>query len=362
MFTTAELLDADATTAIKALGIDDPATAPLEEVGYPSGSPATAALYRVRGPRGSLFCKVLQHVRHWPGLRFMPPHVAEQFVEELPWRAELALWEPAVLATLPDGLRAPTLHALVEMADERAAVWMEDVVEDLAPWDLDRYRRAAHLLGRWNARSTDPALLARCAHTGANHALRVYAQNAVAYRGLLPLTDDGLWSHPWLAGQADLRAELRSLAEEIPSMLDRLDSYVMCSPHGDASPQNLLVPAGEPDSFVAIDISFCTPHALGFDLGQLLVGLTHAGLMPAARVPEVAAAILPAYVEGLQAEGIQDQDAAVRDAFATSVMLRSGFDGFLLELLDGADDAQRHAFDERVELSRALVELYRSTR
>ena len=362
MFTVAELLDDAAAEAVRRIGIDDPSGASLEVVGHPSGSPATAALYRVRGPQGSLFCKVLQHVRHWPGLQLMPPHIVDDFVEQLPWRAELALWEPRVLATLPDGLRAPTLHALVEMPDERAAVWMEDVVEEPSPWDLERYRRAAHLLGRWNARSTDPGLLARCAHTGPNHALRIYVENAVAFRGLGPLADDGLWSHPWLAAHADLRAELRSLAEEIPTMLDRLDSSVLCSPHGDASPQNLLVPADDRDSFVVIDLSFCTPHALGFDLGQLLVGLTHSGLMPAARVPEIAAAIVPAYVEGLHAEGIEDQDAAVRDAFATGVLLRSGFDGFLLELLDSADNGQRHAFDERVGLSRSLVELYRSTR
>ena len=360
VFTTPDLLDADATAAVKALGLDDPAAAELEAVGYPLGSPATAALYRVRGPRGSLFCKVLQHVRHWPSLRFMPPHIVPDFQEQLPWRAELVLWEPRVAATMPEGLRPPTLHALAELPDDRAAVWMEDVVEDSSPWDLDRYRRAAHLLGRWNARSTDPDLLAQCAHTAPNYALRMYAENAVAYRGLMPLADDGLWAHPWLAEHADLRTQLQALSAEIPSMLDRMDSYVLCSPHGDASPQNLLVPADDPDSFVVIDMSFCAPHALGFDLGQLLVGLTHAGQMPAARIPEIAAAIVPAYVEGLRAEGVHDQDAAARDAFVTGVMLRSGFDGFLLELLEESADDQRPAFDERIELSRALVELYRS--
>ena len=361
MHTLSELLATDdVARALEALGIDDPGGAVLEPVGYPFGSPATAALYRLRSNGQSLFVKVLQHVRHWPGLQFMPPHIVDDFVEQLPWRAELALWEPRVLVTLPDGLRAPTRHALVEMPDQRAAVWMEDVAEDPTPWDLDRYRRAAHLLGRWNARSTDPELLAQCAHTASNYALRMYAENAVAYRGLMPLADDGLWSHPWLVEHADLRAQLQSLAGEIPSMLDRMDSFVLCNPHGDASPQNLLVPPDDPHSFVVIDISFCAPHALGFDLGQLLVGLTHAGMMPAARIPEIAAAIVPAYVEGLHAEGIHDQDAAARDAFLTGVMLRSGFDGFLLELLEDSAADQRAAFDERVELARALVELYRN--
>ncbi len=215
----------------------------------------------------------------------MPPHIVHDFVEQLPWRVRaraLGTRGACHPARRPPG---PDPHALVEMPDERAAVWMEDVAEDPAPWDLDRYRHAAVLLGRWNARSTDPELLAQCAHTTPNYALRMYAENAVEYRGLMPLADDGLWSHPWLVEHADLRAQLQALAGEIPSMLDRMDSFVLCNPHGDASPQNLLVPPDDPHSFVVIDISFCAPHALGFDLGQLLVGLTHAGLMPAGASP-----------------------------------------------------------------------------
>jgi hypothetical protein len=40
--------------------------------------------------------------------------------------------------------------------------------------------------------------------------------------------------------------------------------------------------------------------------------------------------------------------------------MRSGFDGFLLDLLEEPTEANRHAFDERVEMTRVLVDLYRS--
>ena len=116
-------------------------------------------------------------------------------------------------------------------------------------------------------------------------------------RGLAPLADDGLWSHPWLVGHADLRAALVRLGQRIAGDLDRLDAMVQCLPHGDASPQNLLVPApGDPAELVVIDLSFRTPHPLGFDLSQLLVGLTQAGEVPAARLPEIAERILAAYL------------------------------------------------------------------
>jgi len=360
MFTPAELLATDdVSAALKDLGIDDPEGATLEPVGYPSGSPATAALYRLRGEGWSLFCKVLQHVRHWPGIAQMPPQIASDFLEQLPWRVELELWEPWLTPTLPEGLRAPELHVIVEMDDDRAAVWTEDVDEAPSGWTRDRYERAAYLLGRWNARTTAPEVLARST-LPRGYALRMYAENAVAFRGLMPLADDGLWAHPWLVDHADLRAELRELGDDIPVMLDRLDLATQCLPHGDASPQNLLVPAADPDTFVVIDLSFRSPHALGFDLGQLLVGLTHAGEVPASRMPAIAAGIVPAYLRGLEAEGLTGRDSEVRDAFATSVMLRSGFDGLLLELLDDPTEEHRQDFAERVEMTRVLVELYRS--
>ncbi len=77
----------------------------------------------------------------------------------------------------------------------------------------------------------------------------------------------------------------------------------MCLPHGDASPQNLLVPADAPDTFVVIDISFRAPHALGFDLGQLLVGLVHSSEVPAELMPAIADRIVPSYIAGLRRGG-----------------------------------------------------------
>jgi hypothetical protein len=61
----------------------------------------------------------------------------------------------------------------------------------------------------------------------------------------------------------------------------------LCRPHGDACPQNLLVPVNEPNTFVVIDISQQAPTALGCDLAQLAVGLVHAGVRPAADLPDI---------------------------------------------------------------------------
>ena len=358
--TAAQLGTTETTSAAALLGdLAPPGPATLEVLPCSLGSPATGGLYRLQGDGWSWFCKVLQHVRHWPGLAFMPPDMAADFAATFPWRSELELWDDAYASRLPEGLRTPVLHGLVDLGDDRVAVWMEDV--RLAPpaCELDLFERAAHLLGRWNARCADPTLVATNDFEP-GFALRLYALQAVPFRGLVPLEDDGLWSHPWLAGHGTLREDLRRLGPEIPAMLDRLDGYVQTIPHGDASPQNLLTPVGEPDTFVVIDVSFRTPHALGFDLGQLLVGLTHAGQVPATMLPAIADTILPAYLAGLVADGVTGQDEAVRDCFATSVMLRSGFDGFLYDLIGSENPADRRAFDERVALARFLVDHYRA--
>lgn len=344
----------------EALGVDvEPVATRVDVVDYQAGSPATGALLRVSGldtadRPWSLFCKVLQHVRHWPPLAAMPPQLAAQFAAEFPWRSELLLWDEPMHSRLPDGLRAPVLHRLVDLGDDRVAVWMEDIHADGLPWDTARYAAAARALARWNARCADPGLVSACPWPP-GFALRMYAEKAVLASGLGPLRDDALWAHPWLAPHADLRRRLLELAPQIPVLLDELDTCPQCLPHGDASPQNLLVPVEEPDVFVAIDISFTTPHAVGFDLGQLLVGLVHAGEMAAARLPRLTPVVLGSYLSGLHEEGLDVDEGQVARAFAVSVVLRSAFDSWRLDLLDSDDAADRHTFDERVALSRFLV-------
>ena len=347
----------------------DPATTVVEAWPVSIGSPATAGVHRAHGLDAdgapwSLFCKSLHHVRHWPGLAQLPPLAAADFADTFPWRAELELWDPRIQAALPLGLRSPVLHRLVELPDDRLAIWQEDVLQREHVWDDASFARAARLLGRWNARSTHPDVLA-VNDRPPGYALRMYAETAVPGRGLVMLGDDEIWGHPWLAPHRDLADRLLELGSHIPEMLARLDSFTQAVPHGDASPQNLLVPAeGDPAELVAIDVSFRSPHALGFDLGQLMVGLIHADVLPASRLPRIAATIVPAYVAGLAEEGVVEDERTIRDAFATSALLRSGFDGFLYGELASADASSPPSatFTQRLEMSRFLLEQYDAAR
>lgn len=257
------------------------------------------------------------------------------------------------------GLRSPRMFRLIEQPGDRIAIWLEDIDHrtdhDGDGWDLDRFGRAGRLLGEWNARSTSPALF-EVSGLANGFGLRMYAERAVGFRGLMPLESDEIWSHPWLAGHQDLRDRLRELGRRIPAMLDRLDELTQCLPHGDASPQNLLVPLTDDEAeFVAIDLSFRSPHALGFDLGQLLVGLVHAGLMDADRMPAVAERIVAEYVGGVADAGVVEvPEDELREGFALSVMLRSGFDAIDYSQLGESADSP-HEFKQRIGLSRFLA-------
>jgi len=296
---------------------------------YHFGSPATGGLARVRGRRPdgagwSAFVKVLQHVRHWPLLTLLPAGTADHFRRTFPWQEELGLWRPAFRDRLPPGMRVPELLRVVDLGDDRLAVWMEDVVPADVDWDVPRYARAARLLGELGARRCDPEVVDAC-DLPPDFALAVWAEHGLVGQGLRPLDDDDLWALPALAGHADVRERLRVAAGRVPAVLARFAGLRHGMPHGDASPQNLLVPAADPQSFVAIDISFQTPAPLGFDLSQLVVGLAHAGVVPADRLRAVEEAVLGPFADGVRAAGVEIDDAEVAATYAGTLLVRSGF-------------------------------------
>jgi hypothetical protein len=333
-------------------------------VAYEPGSPATGALLRVTGATAdgqpwSLFLKVLQHPRHWPRLGELPAEIRQPFLEMFPWRGELAAWEPGFADRLPAGLRLPRLYRLEELGDDRVAVWMENVRTLDDSWEPPRFARAARALGGLAARRSDPALLA-ASGLPPGTGLRYYSRSRVELVGLPMLERDEVWAHPLVAGAVDdrLRADLRALGARVPELLDRLDSLPQALPHGDASPQNLLVPADDPDSFVAIDVSFQNPQAVGFDLGQLLVGLTHAGQLPAAALPEVHAVLVPAFTDGLRAEGGQASAEEVAWGYVASLAVRAGFTSLPFErMAEPPTPAQAASFRERAVLTRVIADL-----
>lgn len=231
-------------------------------------APATAAVYRVVDGERRYVVKILRSPRHWPMFAEFPEELRERLLADFPWRDEADFLVSDFV--LPPGMRRPEVFRVDELGG-RIGLWLEDVVCADVRWDLDRFVRAARLLGRWAGR-------------------RFGGEPSTALR--------------YFAGQ---------LAEkDVAGLLDRLDALPQAIGHGDACPQNLLVPADAPDEFVVIDVTWQCPQPVGADLGQLLVGLAHDGTLDVTELPAIREAIIDAYTDGLAAEDrrVTRQDVA----------------------------------------------------
>ncbi|MGW7683714.1 phosphotransferase [Kribbella sp. NPDC054772] len=345
-------------------------------VDYEIGTPSTAALLRVFGTatsttgddvEWSCFVKQLQSARHWPQIGMVPEAFRAEFIKYLPWELEIAVHRSGLAELLPSGLRLATAYRIDLYDDDRGTVWMENVVQVPGPWPIDRFERAAYLLGRLSARR-QPHLVGPLLPRGdietPGSGLRYYAGGRVAHSALPTLADPQTWRHPLLAaavcnlGDHRLRADLLDLAERLPAVLDALDELPQCYQHGDASPQNLLVPSDEPDEFVVIDWGFDCPQAVGFDLGQLLVGLAHAGELSPEALPIVHRVIAKAFQAGLAEEGMRVTEDEVLYGYLGSLLVRAAFTALPLEQLSTVgDQATLALFEQRVQLTRAMVDL-----
>ena len=361
----------------RCLGADRPTVTAAEvtRVDYPTASIPTGALLRCRGTtlvdgreqEWSIFVKQLQSARVWPGLQTIPESHRPGIIEGFPWRVEIEAYLSRLPEILPAGFRLPRIHDVIEIDDDRAAIWMEDVQASAQPWSTDRFERAARLLGVLAGRrpmGTDLRFGRPPENLIPGFGLRMTAFGRVKMGAGGMLADDSLWTHPALVaalqatGETTIRAELRSALPHVDRWLDELDVLPQTYVHGDASPQNLLVPIDDPDTFVVIDFGFNSPQSAGFDLGQLLVGFAHSGLMDPAALDEVRRAIVPAYLDGLRSTGFDVTANQVEEGFVLSILVRSLFTAIPLEELHQADSpGLRALLISRVRLARFLLGL-----
>ncbi|NUP00641.1 MAG: phosphotransferase [Nonomuraea sp.] len=332
-------------TALVRQALGDPAAEIAEQRVEPVDCPvralSTVGLHRVRGTTTSgaswsFFVKSVQSLRVWDGLAAFPEAMRPLMGELFPWRADVDAYlagEP-----LPDGLRLPRLCRLDVLDDDRLVMWLEDVQEAPGAWDLDRYHRAARLLGE---------LAAMRPASGTNLSLRTFATNVPPQVMIPAVMDDAVWRHPLVAPYADerLREDIAFLASRTGTILDALDRLPHTGVHGDASPHNLLVPADGSAEFVAVDWSWNSPGAAGFDLGQLLVGRAHDGTLPVADLAAVHEAITDGYGSVMK-----------HDGYVGAMVLRSLWTAIPVQsLTDEPDDALRAFFAHRIAFARYLA-------
>ena len=336
---TAALPDSDLTDVVAAaVGrpvrvLDWAAT----ELPVSSGAISTESVTRLHGTatdgasqlRWSVLVKVLRSARHWPGISMVPPPFRQRLIDDYRWQREADVLTSELPSIMPTGMRTPTVYRCDDLGDDRLAVWMEWVDVVGTPWDGARFRRAARLLGQLAARraigSDTAKLRVETAPAEQLSGLRELYAGPLAMRYLPMLRDHALCSILRPYASAQLRENLDQLSEQIPAMLDRLAALPQAVGHGDACPQNLLIPAEAPDTVVAIDLSWQHPEAIGFDLGQLLMGLAHTGDLAADELPALHDDLLAAFVDGLRTERCDVDIDDVRYGFDASMVIRSAF-------------------------------------
>ena len=345
----------------------------LSPIDYDWGSPATAGLWHASaaGPDGGeavWFVKLLRHPRLWPGLVHIPDGpFRDSFVDTFPWRFELDMALSGIDEVLPPGMRMPALRHHETYDDDHIGLWWEFVEERRGAWATDELAHAARLLGQLAARRRSGAIvndrLPETCRLPDGAALRYLVEGRVLIGAGADLADDDLWSRPALAealrdsGDIGLRDELQALLPMVLDVLAELDALPQTYAHGDASTQNILICDGE-DDLVVIDWGFGTPLAVGFDLGQLLVGPMHAGLTPASDVATIDASIFDAYLRGLADEDYTADPEDVRFGYLGSLFARSLFTALPTVELRGPDsESLRRSVRERVDLTRAMLDL-----
>jgi hypothetical protein len=338
----------------------------VEGVDYEVGTPVTARLTRVRGTardrdevlRWSFFVKELRSFRHWPPFERLAAAIQEFARFDTRWRFEADVYASDLSDALPPGLRLPKIYASYEGPDMRHALWLEDVELADVEWDLGRFQHAARLLGQLSARLTRHDLYPESASRIPGEMTRLYVTTRLEAGAYDALFADATWAHPLMAAALDLRADLERLAARVPEFLGVLDTLPQTYMHGDASPQNLLVPKDNPNGFVAIDWTMGGLVALGFDLGQLLVGHAHAGLLGVDQLPALHDAIATAHAEGLTMDGFPVGLGELTYGFDAQLVIRSAFTALPLDRLGEApSDELASLVAKRLELTRYLVDL-----
>jgi tRNA A-37 threonylcarbamoyl transferase component Bud32 len=322
----------------------------------------TAHLARVRlggtDSGASVIVKIAQSPRHSSTWAEIPEQFREQVIMDLPWRAEADLYASPLASLLPVGMRMPLVYAVDPLGEDRIALWMEDVEERSTAWHHQDYRMAARVLGRLAGQL--PAHKVPCQIPVGPRDFRSYFFGRVLHGAMPGLRADSTWAHPFVVDHVDgqLRSDLESLVDAMPALLDRLDDLPRTFVHGDASPQNLLLPAGEPDTVVAIDWTFAGIAALGLDAAQLVAGRAESGELDPTELAEVLDEVVDAYVEGL-AETTPNLDRAeVELGVIANLVIRSVFTALPVEMLgDPPTEELRTLFARRAAYTRFLVNL-----
>lgn len=325
----------------------------VQPLGYTVFNPVSQGIYRVSGTALSggtslPWSAVLKICRAPTGdeLAEATNDRRQMLSDTLRWDREGDAYASGLLETLPEGLAAPRCMG-VDRHDETLWIWLGEVNDEVAQWDVARYALAARHLGRLGGE-----YLAGRELPSAEWLSRGWIRGwSSFFSRSMPtiLDDDSVWSQPIVVDlfHAGAREDLRAIWRERERWWNALDRFPQTLSHLDAFRANLLSRTARGQvTTVAIDWAFVGIAPLAADVATLVVAsLFYHGdrLDPA----ELTAATLAATGEGLRDVGYHVSAAEVERAYAINAVARWAL---VIGPLRAAGDVARE--DEMAQLLR----------
>ena len=340
--------------ATRALGrpIDALGEWTVEPLGYTVFNPISQGIFRVTGRARSGALSL-----PWSAvLKICRAPTAEELagadddrrkflMQTLRWDREGEAYASGLFATLPDGLVAPRFFG-VDHHDGTLWIWLEDVADDAAAWDVARYALAARHLGRLGGEYLAGRQLPQ--HEWLSRGwIRSWS---TYFSRTMPaiLEADDVWAQPLVVElfDRDARDDLRRLWSVRERWWSALDRLPLTLSHLDAFRANLMsrTAHGQVET-VAIDWAFVGIAPVAADVATLVAAslFYHGDPQDPA---EITAACLDATVAGLRDVGHHLSPAEVERAYAVNVIARWAF--VIAPLRAAGDPAREQMMEERL--------------
>jgi hypothetical protein len=274
-------------------------------------APTTAELARYSGTTAD--------GRTWSAIRKVLRRAESRWTAD--WRRELDVYASGFLDSLPPGISAPRVYAIRDEEDS-GSLWLEDVVESVRVWPLDRYAIAARDLGRFNG-----AYLAGRPTPSAPPLRKDWLAGWVTMTGedFSEVLDDPAVVDHQLVRRALPRewlARLRVVYTHRTRLLAALEQLPATVSHLDAWRANLI--ARDRDGVtetVAIDWSLLGLAPAGQEIAVFVNGARLWLSLDPADAGAIGELSFRSYLDGLRDSGWAGAEADVRLAYAASAAL-----------------------------------------
>ncbi|MGC9665607.1 hypothetical protein ACNTMW_03515 [Planosporangium sp. 12N6] len=281
-----------------------------ESLTHNAGNAATGGIWRVRGSAGTAVRKVFRPPAD-PPVGSPAWQTSDEPTHWNYWRREYLAYTTGLAARAYEGtgIAAPALVGAAERPDGTVELWLAEATGVAGPqWTPERIAASARQLGaaqaRWVDRVPDEPWLSR----------RWLAQYVADRRPWVP--EPVPWDHPAAEVWSDrVRRRMRPLWERRHDLVAAAEAAPRTLCHLDVWPMNLV--ADGPRT-VLLDWAFTGEGALGEDVANLVVDSFTDGFFDPALVPEVASAVVEAYLAGLRDGGWRGSPEVVRRAVAAS--------------------------------------------